>query len=327
MPKSGSQKLKLLYLMRILVERTDEENIMTAQEIIDALAAYGIKAERKTIYADIELLRQFGMDIELRRGKAPGYFVASRDFELPELKLLVDAVQSSHLITNKKSEELIQRLSGLASVSQAKQLNRQVYVAGRAKAFNENVYYSIDAIHAAISDGRKISFLYFDYSISKCRVYRKNKESYIRTPVTLCWSDDNYYLITYSPKYQDSFTHFRVDRMNDVCMLDDPADEYGKIDMAEYTKRMFGMYNGDTVKAQLVFDNSLANAVLDHFGRETHLTAHGQDRFTVSVDVSESPVFLAWMFKFGSRAEILAPGSLRKTMRELVEENEKTYGE
>lgn len=325
MPRSENQKLKLLYLTRILIERTDEEHSMTAQELINALAVYDIKVERKTIYADIELLRQFGLDIELRRGKTPGYYVASRDFELPELKLLVDAVQSSRLITSKKSEELIGKLSRLTSNPQAKQLQRQVYVTGRAKAFNENVYYSIDAIHAAISEGRKISFQYFDYDVSKRRIYRKNKEAYIRTPVALCWNDDKYYLITYSPKYEDGFTHFRVDRMNEVQMLDEPADIYKKFNMAEYTKRIFGMYNGETVKARLMFKNGIANTVLDHFGNKTRLTAAGCDGFTIEVDVSASPVFLAWMFQFGERAEILAPDSLREAMRELASASGKLY--
>jgi predicted DNA-binding transcriptional regulator YafY len=329
MPRSSNQKLKPLYLARLLLERTDDNHVLTAQEICDALAAYDIPASRRSIYDDIEALRQFGLDVILRPGKGGGYFVAKRDFELPELKLLVDAVQSSRLITGKKSRELIDKLSKLTSREQAKQLNRQVYVNGRAKALNETVYYSIDAIHTAINDGRKISFKYFDYNVQKKRVYRKNSQSYIRTPVAMCWNDDNYYLVAYSAKYEDSLTTFRVDRMAGVELLDEDADVFDrrKFGIADYIKRTFGMYSGEIVKARLSFDESLVSVVLDHFGSDTRLTDIGRGRFTVSVEVSESPVFLGWIFQFGNKAEILEPESLRAAMREHIATVDDIYGE
>lgn len=216
MPMSPNQRAKLLHLMKIMLDKSDEQNPMTIVEIIAELDAYGIKAERKSIYTDFEILRQFGMNIEIQRDKTTRYYIAHRQFELPELKLLVDAVQSSRFITEKKSEELIAKLSSLTSAAQAKHLQRQVYVAGRAKALNETVYYSIDQIHAAVNECKMIAFRYFDYDTAKKRVYRRDGEIYKTTPVTLCWSDDSYYMIAYSAKH-DGLTHYRVDRMSDVC--------------------------------------------------------------------------------------------------------------
>jgi predicted DNA-binding transcriptional regulator YafY len=320
MPRSSNQKLKPLYLARILLERTDENNVLTAPQLIDALAAYGIPATRKSIYDDIEALQQFGLDVILKSGQRGGYFIGERDFELPELKLLVDAVQSSRLITEKKSGELIKKLSKLTSDAQAKQLKRQVYVAGRAKTLNEAVYYSIDAIHAAINDKKKISFSYFEYNIKKRRVYRKNGEAYIRTPIAMCWNDDNYYLVTYSPKFDDPFAAYRVDRMESVTVIDEDAEKHDpkKFSIVEYAKQKFGMYSGVVVNAHLAFDNSLVSVVLDHFGSETRLHDYGRGRFTINADVSTSPVFLGWIFQFGDKAEILAPDSLRESMRKEI---------
>ena len=326
MARSSNQKLKLLYIAKILTERTDENHIMSAQDIIETLSIYDISVERKTIYTDIELLKSFGLDIEHVRGKNGGYYIASRNFALPELKLLVDAVQSSRFITNNKSFELIKKLSLLTSKAQAKQLNRQVYIAGRAKTFNESVYYTIDTIHAAINERKKISFRYFSYSIDKKQVYRKHGERYIQTPVAMCWSDDNYYLIAYNAKY-NSLTHYRVDRMNSAIALDEPSDEYdyNSFNAAEYSKRVFGMYNGNTVKARLAFHESLVSVVLDHFGGDTHLTDIGNNRFCIDAAVSESPVFLGWMFQLGEKAEIFAPESLREAMRDWLNSAVKIY--
>ena len=325
MPSSPNQKMKLLYLMKILLERTDEDHILTIQEILDALAEYDIKAERKSIYSDMELLRGYGLDIEMRQTKTFGYFVASRKFELPELKLLVDAVQSSRFITAKKSEELIRKLSSLTSNHQARQLKRQVYVADRPKTVNESIYYNIDSIHTAINDQKKISFKYFDYDMSKKRSYRKNGELYCQTPVALCWSDDNYYFICYSAKYDD-FTHYRVDRMSDVTVCEEPIDSFDnkRFNIAEHVKQTFGMFSGEMVRARLRFDENLMNVILDRFGKDIPL--YRKDGcFEISVDVSTSPVFLGWIFQFGSKAKIISPDTLREAMRSMIEENGKIY--
>jgi predicted DNA-binding transcriptional regulator YafY len=328
MARLSNQKFKALYLAQILLEQTDAKNAMTAQELCGALAAYGVPANRHSIYDDVETLRRYGLDIIHLPGKGGGYYIGQRDFELPELKLLVDAVQSSRLITARKSRELIDKLAKLASREQAKQLNRQVWVSGRAKALNERVYYSIDAIHGAINDGKKISFKYFDYNAGKKRIYRKNSQAYVRTPVALCWNDDSYYLITYSAKH-GGFANFRVDRMESVEILGEGADKWGRgeFSISGYVKRTFGMWSGETVKARLAFDESLVSVALDHFGSETRLNDIGGGRFSVSAEVSASPVFLGWMFQFGTKAEILEPDALRSAMRGHIAAAADIYGE
>jgi len=316
-----------MYIARILMERTDEENAMTAQGIADALEAYGIPANRKSVYNDIEALRQFGVDIVHRNGKCGGYFVASRDFDLPELKLLVDAVQSSRLVAGSKCGDLIGKLTKLASAAQAKQLRRQVYVGGCAKSLNETVYYAIDAIHAAINAGKKISFKYFDYNTKMQRTYRKGGKPYVRTPIALCWNEDKYYLLTYCPDFEDPCATYRVDRMENVEATSEDACQYDRssFNVAEYIRKTFGMYSGETVSARLAFHESLVCVVLDQFGNGAAMTEIGGGRFAVNVEVSASPVFLGWMFQLGDKAEILAPESLRAAMRGMIESGRGVY--
>jgi len=329
MPRYSSQKLKPLYLARILLERTDEKNAMSTTDLVNALAAYDIPVERKSIYDDIEALRHYGMDIELRRGKKGGYFVASRDFELPELKLLVDAVQSSYLITGKKSRELIKKLSKLTNEAQAKQLNRQVHIQGRPKALNETVYYTIDSIHEAINTGKKISFKYFGYDITKSRVYKGSEKTYVRTPVAMCWNNDNYYLVTYAPQFENPYATYRVDRMTDVKIHKEKAEKCNKetFKLSDYIKQNFGMFSGEMVKAKIAFDESLVSVVLDRFGSDTHLMKHGENKFAIRVNVSATPVFLGWIFSFGDLVEILEPESLREAMSDMLKINRKIYEE
>lgn len=327
MPSSSNQKMKLLYLMKIFLEQTDEQHSLSMPEIIAALGTYNIKAERKSIYSDIELLRSFGLDIEHEITKTHRYYINSRRFQLPELKLLVDAVQSSRFITAKKSADLIKRLYTLTSVHQGAQLNRSVFVTNRPKSMNERIFYSVDAIHAAINSGHKICFKYFDYSPDKREIFRKNGDVYCQTPIALCWNDDKYYLICYSKKYDD-YVHYRVDRMSRVEISDEAADKTDKkrFNIAEHTKRVFGMYGGELFNARLRFDNSLVNAVLDAFGTDIVMHAHG-DFFEINVEVSSSPVFLSWIFQFGSRAEILSPFALRESMSALINESLQKYME
>ena len=325
MSNTSRSKLKLLYLMKLLLERTDSENIVTMKDLLYYLSTHGIEAERKSIYSDISLLCQFGLNIETRKLKTFGYYICDRTFEFVELKLLVDAVQSSRCITAKKSLELIKKLASLTSVSQAAQLERQVLVSDRPKPQNEKIYYNIDAIHTAINSGHKIRFKYFDYDVKKSVVYRKNNEFYNQTPVSLCWSDDKYYLICYSEKYDD-FANYRVDRMSNVEVCPEKVDKFDKnrFNSAEYSKRIFGMFNGDVVTTTLRFDKSLVNNVLDKFGADTPLPIR-DDKFEIRVKVSNSPVFLAWMFQFGKKAEIVSPESLKHSMISLLKENSQAY--
>ena len=327
MPASPNQRAKLLYLMKILLDKTDEQHPLTMAELISELAVFDIHVERKTVYADLEALRQFGLDIETKRDKTTSYYIAHRQFELPELKLLVDAVQSSRFITGKKSEELISKLSALTSKAQAQNLKRQVHIAeGRAKSFNEQSYYSVDAIHSAITEKKRVAFKYFDYNLDKKRVYRKDNAVYQVTPITLCWDSDKYYLIAYSAEH-DELRHYRVDRMSDVKVSEIDADAYDKrrFDVSEHIGRVFGMFSGEQVKATLAFENSFVNVVLDYFGKDILLTPTDDNWFEVTVEVSVSPVFLAWMFQFGGKAEIKSPDSLVDAMKELLNANAQRY--
>lgn len=309
MAKSSNQKLKLLYLLKTLNEKTDEENTMTINDMIAELERYGITAERKSIYDDLEALRHYGLDIATRKSKTTDYFVASRLFELPELKLLVDAVQCSKFVTHKKSNELIKKIESLASYRQAQSLQRQVYVSNRVKTINESIYYNVDRLHAAIAENKKVSFKYFDYDIKKEKVFRKNGDKYSVSPYGLSWDDENYYLITFSTKY-NGFTHYRVDRMTDIDLIDeerDPLPDREHFDIAEYTKKVFNMFGGEEVLLQLQFDNSLVNAVIDRFGKDVVIGKMDEGSFYIWIKVAVSSTFFAWISQFGNKVKILSP--------------------
>ncbi len=322
MPKTENQKLKLLYLMKLLLERTDEEHALPAPKIIEELARYGIRAERKSIYDDIEVLRKFGLDIALRKSDGPGYFVASRTFELPELKLLADAVASSKFITEKKSEQLIRKIELLTSRYQAVQLQRQVYVDGRVKTANERIYYSVDAIHQAIAQNRQISFRYFDYTADRKKEFRRNGEAYTASPYALSWDSDNYYMIAYYERY-GSLSHFRVDKMENTSVLELPRHELpdGKaFDLTCYMRKLFGMFGGDEQEIRLQFSNSLIGVVLDRFGNDADIQKADGDSFAVRFRAFVSPALLGWIFKFGGDVKVLGPEALKEQLRQKAEQ-------
>ena len=320
MPKSTGQKLKLLYLMQILLKKTDESHALTVNELIAGLAAYDIKAERKTIYDDIEMLRHYGLDIVTEKSKSNSYYIGCREFELPELKLLADAVQSSKFITERKSMSLIKKLENLASDYEAGKLSRQVFMQNRVKSMNESIYYSVDSLHEAISEGRKISFKYFDYSVEKKRVFRKDAETYKVSPAALTWNDDNYYLIAYSDDIS-GFKHYRVDKMSSVQKLAERVNPGVKdLSLAEYSKKVFGMFGGEDTSVKLRFSNRLVGAVIDHFGKDVMLIADGGEHFTVTVSVALSPVFFGWIFQFGGMCKVISPQHLKEELRSYTRE-------
>ena len=319
MPKTTGQKLKLLYLMRILLTQSDELHTLTIKELISKLSEYDISVERKTIYDDIEALRQFGIDIVMEKKKAYGYYVAARDFELPELKLLADAVQSSKFITEKKSRQLIKKLESLVNIYDAGKLKRQVYIQNRVKNMNESIYYSVDTMHEAIAEGRKISFKYFDYNTNKERVFRRDGSSYIVDPIALTWNEENYYLIARSPD-RTGLSHYRVDRMNSVSVLKERRDKtVSNINLAEYSKKVFGMFAGDETDVTLRVSNRLAGAVIDRFGRDVIIIADGEDHFRVSIRVIPSPTFYGWLFQFGELCTILSPQNVIDELKARAE--------
>jgi predicted DNA-binding transcriptional regulator YafY len=322
MAKSSNQKLKILYIMKMLLEKTDEENTMTINDMIAELERYGITAERKSIYDDIEALRHYGIDIATRKTKTTDYFVASRVFELPELKLLVDAVQCSKFVTYKKSNELIKKIESLASSRQAALLHRQVYVTNRVKAINENIYYNVDRLHMAIAENKQVSFKYFDYDIKKEKRYRKNGELYFVSPYALSWDDENYYLITFSEKYND-FTHYRVDRMSNIEIVDQPRvilPDNEQFNIADYSKKVFNMFGGEEETVKLKFDNSLVNAVIDRFGKDVTLDKVDENSFSVRINVAISSTFFAWLAQFGSKVKILSPESVIEKYKNSIQE-------
>lgn len=314
MPKSANQKLKLLYLMQLLLQKSDEAHPLSVQQMTDELARYDIKVERKTLYDDIEALRRFGLDIIVTRSKTTGYYIGNRDFEIPELKLLVDSVQSSKFITEKKTLSLIKKIEGLANVYDAQLLQRQVYVRNRVKSMNESVYYNVDEISNAITQNRAIRFRYFDYSINKERKFRKDGAWYEISPLSLMWDDENYYMLGYDTE-AERLKHYRVDKMTDISALDRPRDgkdEFARVDMSQYSKKVFGMFTGDVQTVRMCFENRLVGAVIDRFGRDTMILATDDTHFVVSVDVAVSPQFFAWVFGFGTAVEILSPENVRR---------------
>ncbi len=327
MAKSSNQKLKPLYIIRFLMQNSDESHPVSMARIIDELAKNGINAERKSIYDDIEALRLFGFDILQIKGKNGGYYIGERDFELPELKLLVDSVQSSKFITQDKTYKLIKKIEGLASVYDGQLLQRQVYVSNRVKSMNESIYYAVDVISDAITQKRKIRYQYFEYTVNKERVFRHNGKIYEVSPFALVWDDENYYMLAWDSS-AEKMKHYRVDKMYKVSMSDcmcEGTAEFEKVDMSAYTKTVFGMFGGNEEKVKLRFSNRLAGAVIDRFGRDIILIKDGAEHFTVTVNVVASQQFLAWVFGFGTDAEIISPEDIRLKMKSLAQDIANKY--
>ena len=321
MARSSYQKLKPLYIMNYLLQNTDEDHSVTVNQIISYLASQGISAERKSIYSDIEALQYFGLDIvQAGSGRSCGYYVAHRNFELPELKLLVDSVQSSKFITHKKTASLIKKIETLASIHEAQLLNRQVFVKNRIKTMNESIYYNVDEIHNGISKNRKIRFLYFEYNVQKERQYRKDGAFYVVSPFALTWDDENYYMVAYDSDAA-MIKHYRVDKMEKISILEEDRDgleAYQALDMAIYARKTFGMFTGKEEHVVLRFENHLVGAVLDRLGRDVFIVPDGPDHFTVRTDVIVSPQFFAWVTGFGTSAQVIGPGHVVEAMKDHI---------
>lgn len=322
MPKGANQKIKILYLMRILLEQTDDEHGLTLAEISQALSKYGIAAERKTLYDDLEILRVFGIDIEKRKEKAVRYHVVSRDFELPELKLLVDAVQSSKFITHKKSNELIKKLESFTSQYEAQQLQRQVFVANRIKTMNESIYYTVDYIHEAINKNVKVSFQYFEWNEKKQKQLRHDGERYLISPWALTWDDENYYMIGFD-SVSAIIKHYRVDKMLNIQLTEnkrDGADLFKGFDMALYSKKTFGMYGGKEETVTLRCKNYLSGVMIDRFGQDITFNNVSDTHFEIRTKIHISPLFLTWLMNFGRDITILSPDNVKQDYIKLAKE-------
>lgn len=323
MPKSSNQKLKLLYIIKILSEQTDEQHYMGAGQLIEELAKYDIRAERKSIYDDINQLIDFGYDIVLVKSRINGgYYLASREFELAELKLLVEVVQSSRFITLKKSKELIGKLEKMASKADAKQLQRQVYVANRVKTANESIYYIVDDIHKAIQNNAQITFQYLEWNLQKQLVPRKAGKCYQVSPWALTCKDENYYLIAHD-KEENKIKHFRVDKMGNIRVLEEEkregVDLFECFDIADYANKTFGMFGGAEEMVTLQFHNSLIGVVMDRFGKEVSVRKREEDTFSVRVKVAVSGQFFGWLTGLGEKVKIIAPEDTVRQYREYIE--------
>lgn len=321
MPKSDNQKGKILYLLAYLREYTDENHPVTAAALAAMLERdHDILCDRKTVISDIQTMQACGIDIVSVHGPKGGYFLASREFELPELKLLLSAVQSSRYLTQKKSRELSEKLLDQCSRHQAKTLlGRDVLVSGRVKTMNETIYYNVDAIQEAIAANQQIRFRYFDWAMDGSRHYRQR--DYTASPYSLCQNDENCYLLAHSPRH--GVTSYRVDRMADIQLLESartPCPELTGRALAEHANAMFQMYTGDPVEVKLQFHRSLVNVVIDRFGRNILLIPHGEDHFVFTAKVAVSPMFLSWVIGFGSKAKVLYPQSVVESCQQLCRE-------
>ena len=319
MAKMPNQKMKALYIMDYLMRNTDEEHPAPMREIIGYLESCGISAERKSIYSDIEGLQLFGMDI---LSCAKGYYVVAREFELPELKMLVDCVSASKFITEKKSEKLIKKIESLASRHEAGKLQRQVYIANRIKAGNEDIYRSVDTLSEAINEKKKVSFRYFEYDLDKKRKYRNGGCDYVVSPYSLTVSDENYYLISHYPKHED-LTHFRVDRMSDIKIIDEMCEDVEsimgeKFSIGEYSRKLFSMYSGENTRVEIICENAMMNSVIDRFGKDVFVTKVDEGHFKVTVNVDLSPTFFAWIFTFGGKMKITAPEEAKAKFADVL---------
>ena len=318
MAKSCNQKEKILYLMRLFLEETDAEHPLTRRQLEEKLADYGIQTERKSLYSDMETLKRFGMDIAYRKERPEGYYLAGHEFELAELKLLVDAVQSSRFITEKKSNSLIRKIEGLASRHEAKQLQRQVVVTNRIKAMNESIYYNIDKLHVAIASNQQILFRYFEWTIDKNIRLKKGGSPYQVSPWALTWDDENYYLIGFD---MDA-------KMLEIELLEEPRagrEEFSRFDLAHYAKKTFGMFGGEEETLRIRFHNKYIGVVIDRFGKDVSVRPDGEQHFIARVAVAVSEPFFGWLTGLGKNVKILSPAHVADAYLNLLREITESY--
>ncbi|MBQ9279139.1 MAG: WYL domain-containing protein [Lachnospiraceae bacterium] len=330
MEDNSIQKLKLLYLLKFLLENTDDEHGIKSSDIIKYLSEVGIKIERKTLYSDISLLKRFGVDIyQEHDGRQILYHIGNRDFELPELKLLVDLVQSSRFITKKKSQSLINKIEKLTSKYEAEQLQRQVFVSGRVKSENERIYYNVDLIHMAINSDARVNFQYFQWNINKEKELRHNGKIYDVSPWALSWDSENYYLVGYDEDLK-AIRHYRVDKIVNLKLSDNKRfgkDDFYKFDIAKYTNRIFGMFDGEEKRVRLRVKNSFVGVIIDRFGTDIEIDKINNIFFETEVEVAVSEQFLGWILALGDNVKIVEPEEVVKNMKDMLNERFKLYND
>lgn len=317
----NNTKARLLYVLKLLEVYSDEEHPLTTAELISMLMEkYGISTHRITLKTDIETLQSFGVDIEVINSSQNKYYISNRQFEIPELKLLIDAVESSKFITEKKSEVLVSKLTSLVSEHQAAQLKRNLHTTERIKPDNESIYYIVDAINEAINSGKKISFFYFEYNVKKEKKLKNNGKAYIVSPYSLIWNGDFYYVVGYSEKHKGVCV-FRVDRIlkSPTVLKDDIVPQPADFNITDYTKSVFQMYGNEECEVTLRCDNSLMKYIIERFGEDVQTTAYDMTSFRTIVDVELSPTFYSWIFTFGGKIQILTPDYAKTEYREMLE--------
>ena len=328
MPKGKNKKLKLYYLARIMLSRTDDEHMITMPEIIRQLEAYDVTADRKSLYDDLEALRVLGIDvIGEKDGRNFYYHVGGKQFQIAELKLLVDAIQSSRFITEKKSNELIRKLTDMASEYEAAQLKRQAVVHGRVKTMNESIYYFVDDVHRAIAENHMISFEYMRWNEKK-ELVRRRQQPYIVSPWALSWDDENYYLIAYDES-DDTIKHFRVDKLKSIKVLDKKRsgkEKFKEFNIAKYARMSFGMFGGQPTKVKIAFKNELAGVFIDRFGNTITIRPYRTKGWSeTDVDVALSDQFFGWIFALGDGVRITGPKAVVERFAQELSDAAKLY--
>ena len=323
-----TQNLRILYLMDIMLQRTDDHHMLNAVQLCDILEQeYSLPTDRRTIYSDLEILEKYGLDVQQKRGKKPGYYIGARDFELPELKLLVDAVQSSKFITENKSRELIRKLEKLCCRTDADILAKQVFVVNRPKTENETIYYNVDKLHTAIFENREITFQYAEWTMQKKIRLKKDGAMYVVSPWALTWDDENYYLVAYDDK-AGIIKHYRVDKMLKMSVLETERkgkEAFENFDLAAFAKKTFGMYGGADAEVSLICEQHLAGVILDRFGHDVWMRPVDAEHFHVKVLVAVSPQFFGWVTGIGKGLEIEGPENIRTQYKEYLQELLKKY--
>ena len=324
MSRGTNQKFKFTYLMKIMLAKTDDEHALTMPQIMEELEKYDVTAERKSIYADFaDMTDKLGIEIIKEQiGRETYYHVGSREFELAEVKLLIDAIQSSKFITQTKSRELITKIKSFVSEHQAKQLQRQVYINDRVKTMNESVYYNVDDIHTAINQNKKIRFQYYKWDINKKLIPRHNGDWFVASPWALTWDDENYYLVAFDD-LDHKIKHYRVDKMMRISIEEEQRngkEAFKNFDMAEYSKATFGMYQGQKTKVKIRFANYMCGVFIDRFGKDISFRPIDDEYSELHVDVNVSPQFFGWIFSLGKDVKVTGPEEVVEELRIKTEE-------
>lgn len=314
-------KSRILEIFKFLWENTDENHPATVKDINDSLEKHSLSADRKTIYKDIDTLIDYGVDIVVNRLRSNEYYIGDRIFELSELKMLVDQVQSAKFISRKKSKELIEKISKFAGKEQKAILGRELYVSDRVKMTNEQIYYIIDGIQRAMEENKKISFQYSEYLPNKKKVAKHNGQVYTLSPYGLMWNEDNYYVVGYSERH-GKIVNFRVDRIMQPVVItkDDIIERPRDFDMSEYCTKVFSMYMGEEAEVELLVENSLMDSIIDKFGEDVRTELVDKDHFKVIQKVSLSRTFYAWVFTFQGDIKIIKPERAAKEFNKMLKQ-------